>query len=138
MKYISILLTVLFGITACNQTPQVTEKAASVTGEAKPASSPKQDVFSKIVAENKEETKPTVDSTPKPTPVVNQTDEEYNLPVESESGQMTPAQMLENERDNMFNYPTPQQAKGIDIARGCMRMDFRGIECKAVAELCAT
>ena len=38
MKYISILLAVMFGITACNQTPQV-EKAASTVTEAKPASS---------------------------------------------------------------------------------------------------
>ena len=38
MKYISILFGILFGVTACNQTPQV-EKAASVTAEAKPASS---------------------------------------------------------------------------------------------------
>lgn len=139
MKHLSILFAILFGITACNQTPQV-EKTASVTAEAKPVSSASvnQDVFSTIVAENKtEETKPVVENTTKPTPVVNQVDDEYDLPVESESGQMTPAQMLENERDNMFNYPTPQQAKGIDIARGCMRMDFRGIECKAVAELCA-
>lgn len=138
MKYISILFVVLFGITACNQTPQVTEKAASVTAEAKPASSPSQDVFSTTVAENKtENSTPVVENTPKPTPVVNQEDDEYDLPVESESGKMTPAQMLEMEKENMFNYPTPQQAKGIDIARGCMRMDFRGIECKAVAELCA-
>nr|DAY09981.1 MAG TPA: lipoprotein [Caudoviricetes sp.] len=39
MKYISILFGILFGITACNQTPQVTEKAASAVTEAKPASS---------------------------------------------------------------------------------------------------
>ena len=136
MKHIVLLFAIMFGITACNQTPQV-EKAASVTTEAKPASST-QVVFSTIVAENKEEPpKPVLNTAPETKPVVNQADEEYNLPVESESGQMTPAQMLENERDNMFNYPTPQQAKGIDIARGCMRMDFRGIECKAVAELCA-
>ena len=38
MKYISILFAILFGITACNQTPQV-EKAASTVTEAKPASS---------------------------------------------------------------------------------------------------
>lgn len=38
MKYISIMLAILFGITACNQTPQV-EKAASAVTEAKPASS---------------------------------------------------------------------------------------------------
>lgn len=38
MKYISILFGILFGITACNQTPQV-EKAASTVTEAKPASS---------------------------------------------------------------------------------------------------
>lgn len=139
MKYISILFAILFGVTACNQTPQV-EKSASAVTEAKPASpvSSNQDVFSTIVAENKtENSTPVVESTPKPTPVVNQVDDEYNLPVESESGKMTPAQMLEIERDNMFNNPTPQQSKGIDIARGCMRMDFRGIECKAVAELCA-
>ena len=138
MKCISSLFALLFGVTACNQTPQVTEKAASVTAEAKPASSPSQDVFSYNRAENKtENSTPVVENTPKPIPVVNQADDEYNLPVESESGQMTPAQMLELERDNMFNNPTPQQSKGIDIARGCMRMDFRGIECKAVAELCA-
>nr|DAS48912.1 MAG TPA: lipoprotein [Caudoviricetes sp.] len=39
MKHIALLFAVLFGVTACNQTPQVTEKAASVTAEAKPASS---------------------------------------------------------------------------------------------------
>ncbi len=139
MKHVLLLFVVLFGITACNQTPQV-EKSASAVTEAKPASpvSSNQDVFSNIVAENKtENSTPVVENTPKPTPVVNRVDDEYDLPVESESGKMAPAQMLENERDNMFNYPTPQQAKGIDIARGCMRMDFRGIECKAVAELCA-
>jgi len=138
MKYISIMFAILFGVTACNQTPQV-EKAASVVTEAKPASSASvnQDIFSTIVAENKEAPKPVVNTVPETKPVVNQVDDGYDLPVESESGQMTPAQMLGIERDNMFNYPTPQQAKGIDIARGCMRMDFRGIECKAVAELCA-
>lgn len=35
MKYISIMLVILFGITACNQTPQVTEKAASTVTETK-------------------------------------------------------------------------------------------------------
>lgn len=35
MKYISILLAVLLGITACNQTPKVTEKAASAVTETK-------------------------------------------------------------------------------------------------------
>ena len=39
MKYVSVLFGVLFGVTACNQTPQVTEKAASVTTEVKSASS---------------------------------------------------------------------------------------------------
>ena len=135
MKYISILFAILFGITACNQTPQV-EKAASVTAETKPASSPKQDVFSTIVAENKEAPKPVVDNTPKPTHVVNQVDE-YDLPVESESGQMTPAQMLENEKDSLLNYPTPNQARGIAIARACMNIGFGGIECKEVAFVCA-
>ena len=38
MKYISIMFAILFGITACNQTPQV-EKAASTVTKAKPASS---------------------------------------------------------------------------------------------------
>lgn len=38
MKYISIMFAILFGVTACNQTPQV-EKAASAVTEAKPASS---------------------------------------------------------------------------------------------------
>lgn len=38
MRYISIMFAILFGITACNQTPQV-EKAASTVTEAKPASS---------------------------------------------------------------------------------------------------
>ena len=38
MKYISIMLVILFGVTACNQTPQV-EKAVSTVTEAKPASS---------------------------------------------------------------------------------------------------
>jgi len=34
MKYISIMFVILFGVTACNQTPQV-EKAASVVTETK-------------------------------------------------------------------------------------------------------
>ena len=141
MKYISIMFVVLFGITACNQTPQVTEKAASAVTEAKPASSSaSQDVFSTIVAENKEAPgapKQVVENTPRPIPVVNQADDEYNLPVESESGQMTPAQMLVNEKDNLLNYPTPNQARGIAIARACMNMQFGGLDCKEVAYVCA-
>lgn len=35
MKYISIMFAILFGVTACNQTPQVTEKAASAVTETK-------------------------------------------------------------------------------------------------------
>lgn len=34
MKYISIMFVILFGVTTCNQTPQV-EKAASVVTETK-------------------------------------------------------------------------------------------------------
>jgi len=34
MRYISIMFAILFGITACNQTPQV-EKAASTVTETK-------------------------------------------------------------------------------------------------------
>nr|DAK20159.1 MAG TPA: lipoprotein [Caudoviricetes sp.] len=137
MKYISILFGILFGITACSQTPQV-EKAASVTAEAKPASfvSSNQDVFSTIVAENKEAPKPVVNTAPETKPVVSQVDE-YDLPVEPESGQMTPAQMLENEKDNLLNYPTPNQARGIAIAKACMNIGFGGIECKEVAFVCA-
>lgn len=137
MKYISILFGILLGITACSQTPQV-EKAASVTAEAKPASSvsSNQDVFSTIVAENKETPKPVANTVPETKPVVNQVDE-YDLPVESESGQMTPAQMLENEKDNLLNYPTPNQARGIAIARACMGTDFGGLDCKEVAYVCA-
>lgn len=138
MKHVLLLFVILFGITACNQTPQV-EKAASVTAEAKPASSASvnQDVFSTIVAENKEAPKPVVNTVPETKPVVNQVDEEYNLPVESEAGQMTPAQMLEMEKENLLNYPTPNQARGIAIARACMNIGFGGIECKEVAYVCA-
>ena len=35
MKHIVLLFAVLFGITACNQTPQITEKSASAVTEAK-------------------------------------------------------------------------------------------------------